>query len=145
MRLQGSLFADLDLEVRFHDVDMVGVVWHGHYLRYLENARWALMNQLGYGLDRMLASGIAWPIVELHTRYISPARFGDRLRVRASLVEWQSRLTINYLVTRQDDGARVARGRTVQVAIDARSHELQFATPADFVACVEAAMAEQRG
>jgi len=38
----------------------------------------------------------------------------------------------------------VARGRTVQVAIDARSHELMFATPADFVACVEAAMAEQR-
>ena len=62
---------------------------------------------------------------------------------RASLVEWQSRLTINYLITRQDDGARVARGRSVQVAIDARSHELQFATPADFVACVEAAMAQQ--
>ncbi len=143
MRLQGNLFADLDVDVRFHDVDMVGVVWHGHYLRYLENARWALMNQLGYGLDRMLASGTAWPIVELHTRYISPARFGDRLRVRASLVEWESRLTIHYLVTREDDGTRVARGRTVQVAIDARTHELQFATPADFTSCVKAAMAAQ--
>jgi len=139
--MQGALFADLDLEVRFHDVDMVGVVWHGHYLRYLENARWALMNQIGYGLQPMVDSGFAWPIVELHTKYIRPARFGDRLRVRASLVEWESRLTLNYLVTQLDDGARVARARTVQVAVHAATGELQFATPPDFVACVRAALA----
>jgi acyl-CoA thioester hydrolase len=141
VRMQGALFADLDLEVRFHDVDMVGVVWHGHYLRYLENARWALMNQIGYGLERMVESGFAWPIVELHTKYIRPARFGDRLRVRASLLEWESRLTLNYLVTQLDGGARVARARTVQVAVHAATGELQFATPPDFVACVRAALA----
>jgi acyl-CoA thioester hydrolase len=141
VRAQGTLFADIDLDVSFHDVDMVGVVWHGHYLRYLENARWALMNQLGYGLDRMVASGFAWPIVELQTKYVSAARFGDRLRVRASLVEWESRMTVNYLVSRHSDGARVARARTVQVAVDASSGELQFATPPDFVDCVRAALA----
>ena len=121
MRAQGTLFADIDVDVRFHDVDMVGVVWHGHYLRYLKNARWALMNQLGYGLERMLESGVAWPIVELQTKYLGPARFGDRLRVRASLVEWESRLALNYLVSRLRDGVRIARGRTVQVAVDASS------------------------
>jgi acyl-CoA thioester hydrolase len=139
--MQGTLFADVDLEVRFHDVDMVGVVWHGHYLRYLENARWALMDQIGYGLERMVESGYAWPIVELHTKYIRPSRFGDRLRVRASLVEWESRLTLNYLVTQLDDGARVARARTVQVAVHVATGELQFATPPDFVACARAALA----
>lgn len=140
MRAQGTLFADVDLEVGFHDVDMVGVVWHGHYLRYLENARWALMNEIDYGLDRMLASGCAWPIVELQTRYLNPARFADRLRVRASLVEWDARLAINYLVSRPGDGTRIARARTVQVAVDARSGELQFATPPDFAAAVRAAL-----
>ena len=144
MRAQGALVADVELEVRFHDVDMVGVVWHGHYLRYLENARWALMNQLGYGLDRMLESGFAWPIVELQSKYLNPARFGDRLRVRASLLEWENRLALNYLVSRLDDGARIARARTVQVAVDARSGELQFATPPEFVACVQAALARVR-
>ena len=140
MRAQGELFADVELEVGFHDVDMVGVVWHGHYLRYVENARWALMNRLGYGLDRMIASGFAWPIVDLQAKYVSPARFGDRLRVRASLVEWESRLAVNYLVSRVEDGARIARARTVQVAVDARSGELQFAMPPDFAECVRAAL-----
>jgi acyl-CoA thioester hydrolase len=132
MRAQGALFADIEVEVSFHDVDMVGVVWHGHYLRYLENARWALMNHIGYGFDRMVAAGYVWPIVELQTKYVSPARFGDRLRVRASLVEWESRLTLNYLLTRSADDIRIARARTVQVAVDARSGELQFVLPGDF-------------
>ena len=144
MRAQGTLAADVEVEVRFHDVDMVGVVWHGHYLRYLENARWALMDRIGYGLARMLESGFAWPIVELHGKYLQPARFGDRLRVRASLVEWESRLALNYLVSRIDNGARIARARTVQVAVDARSGELQYATPPEFVACVRAALAKVR-
>jgi acyl-CoA thioester hydrolase len=141
VRTQGALFADIELEVRFHDVDMVGVVWHGHYLRYLENARWALMDRLDYGLQRMLESGFAWPIVDLQSKYLNPARFGERLRVRASLVEWESRLALNYLVSRVADGARIARARTVQVAVDARTGELQFATPPEFVACVQAALA----
>jgi len=140
MRAQGALSADVELEVRFHDVDMVGVVWHGHYLRYLENARWALMDRLDYGLERMLESGSAWPIVDLQAKYLSPARFGDRLRVRASLVEWETRLAINYLVSGHENGTRIARARTVQVAVDARSGELQFNTPADFVARVQAAL-----
>jgi len=133
--------AEIDVAVRFHDVDMVGVVWHGHYLRYLENARWALMDRIGYGFERMVGSGFAWPIVELHVKYVSPARFGDELSVRASLVEWETRLALNYLVTRGSDGSRVARARTVQVAVDARSGELQFATPPSLVAAVQSALA----
>ena len=141
MRAEGALRTDIEIEVRFHDVDMVGVVWHGHYLRYLENARWALMDRIGYGLGQMLESGFAWPIVELQTKYLSPARFGERLRVRASLVEWESRLALNYLVSRVPDGVRILRARTVQVAVDGRSGELQFSCPPGFVDCVRGALA----
>ena len=142
MRAQGVISAEIEFDVAFHDVDMVGVVWHGHYLRYLENARWALMNRLDYGLDRMLASGFAWPIVDLQAKYVKPARFGERLRARASLVEWEYRLAINYLLTDVAEGTRILRARTVQVAVDGRSGELQFACPPDFVECVHAAIAQ---
>ncbi len=136
------LAAEIEFDVAFNDVDMVGVVWHGHYLRYLENARWALMNRLDYGLDRMLASGHAWPIVDLQARYLKPARFGERLRARASLVEWEHRLALNYLITDVANGTRILRARTVQVAVDGRTGELQFDCPADFVDCVNTAMAK---
>jgi acyl-CoA thioester hydrolase len=142
VRAQGVISVDIEFDVAFHDIDMVGVVWHGHYLRYLENARWALMNRLDYGLDRMLASGYAWPIVDLQARYVSPARFGDRLRARASLVEWEHRLTVNYMLTYVANGRRILRARTVQVAVDGRSGDLQFACPAEFVECVRAVLAK---
>jgi acyl-CoA thioester hydrolase len=141
MRATGPLSAEIEFDVAFHDVDMVGIVWHGHYLRYMENARWELMRQIDYGLEKMLASGAGWPIVDVQVKYINAARFGDRLRARASLVEWENRLAVNYLLTRASDGTRILRGRTVQVAVDMRSRELQFACPRDFVDCVRAALA----
>jgi acyl-CoA thioester hydrolase len=140
MRKQGAVEATVEALVAFHDVDVAGVVWHGHYLKYLENARWALMERLDFGLDAMIASGYAWPIVEVHVKYVHAARFGDRLSVQASLVEWQSRLTVNYLVTHAATAERVARARTVQAAVEASSGVLQFESPAVLVERVAAAM-----
>lgn len=130
MRKQGSIGATVEAQVGFHDVDVAAVVWHGHYLKYLENARWALMDSIGFGLQEMLASGYGWPIVELRVKYVKSAKFGDRLSVRASLTEWQNRLVVNYLITDIGSGERVARAQTVQAAVEMASGVLQFATPA---------------
>lgn len=128
MRKEGAISATVEATVAFHDIDVVGVMWHGHYLKYLENARWALMERIGFGFPVMHGSGYAWPIVEMHVKYVQAAKLGERLRVRASLVEWENRLAVNYLVTR-DDGERLARARSVQVAVDVDSGTLQFTTP----------------
>jgi len=141
MRRTGPLTESLEFPVAFHDVDSMAVVWHGHYLKYLENARWALMDSIGHGYAAMVASGYVWPIIESHVRHVRAARFGERLRVQASLVEWETRLAVNYLVTDAASGARVARARTVQVAVDGRSGEMLFRSPAVFLDAVAAALA----
>lgn len=140
MRSRGAISASIEATVAFHDVDLVGVVWHGHYLKYLENARWALMDRLAFGMDVMMASGYAWPIVELQVKYVQAAKFGDRLKVCASLIEWQNRMAVNYLVTRGDNDERVARARTVQVAVNAKTGVLQFTTPQVLLDCVQQAL-----
>jgi acyl-CoA thioester hydrolase len=139
MRKHGIVEATVEAHVAFHDVDVAGVVWHGHYLKYLENARWALMARLDFGLDAMIASGYAWPIVDVHVKYVRAARFNDRLSVQASLVEWENRLTVNYLVTNAATTERVARARTVQVAVESSTGVLQFVTPAVLLERVAAA------
>jgi len=139
MRKQGIVEATVEAHVAFHDVDVAGIVWHGHYLKYLENARWALMARLDYSLDAMIASGYAWPIVDVHVKYVRAARFDDRLKVQASLVEWENRLTVNYLVTNAATTERVARARTIQVAVEASTGVLQFASPAILLERVAAA------
>jgi acyl-CoA thioester hydrolase len=129
MRKHSNISAQINCEVAFSDVDLARVVWHGHYLRYLENARWALMDSIDFGLQNMIDSGYLWPIVDLRVKYLRAARYGDRLRVRASLVEWEQRLAINYLVTDLADGGRVARGQTIQVAVRPPENELLFVMP----------------
>jgi len=87
MRRLGPISETVAIEVAFHDVDVMGVVWHGHYFKYLENARWKLMDRLGYGYVAMRDSGFLWPIIETHVRHIRPAAFGDRLAVTEATVE----------------------------------------------------------
>jgi len=141
MRKTGPLCHSIDLDVAFHDVDSMAVVWHGNYLKYLENARWALMEYIGHGYAPMLASGYIWPIIESHVRYVRAARFQERLRVQASLVEWETRLAVNYLVQDAASGARIARARTVQVAVESATGEMQYRSPAGFLGAVAAALA----
>jgi acyl-CoA thioester hydrolase len=143
MRKHSSISEQISCQVAFHDVDLAQVVWHGHYLRYLENARWALMRTLDFDLATMMASGYLWPIVDLRVKYVRTANFEDRLNVRASLVEWQQRMVINYLITDERDGARVARAQTTQVAVRAESKELQLTLPAAFIERVDSVLLRQ--
>lgn len=121
--------AEVEIEVPFHDVDMVGIVWHGHYAKYFELARCALLETFNYNYMQMLASGYGWPVIDLRLRYVKPAQFGQKIRVRASLVEWENRLRIEYLVSDAASGERLTKGETVQVAVHAATREMCLVSP----------------
>jgi len=129
MRSQGVLHVDTEVLVPFFDVDSMLVVWHGHYVKYLEVARCALLDHLGHNYVQMQESGYAWPVIDLQLRYMRGATFGQRLIVRASLVEWENRLKINYLISDAATGERMTRASSVQVAVHIASREMQLASP----------------
>jgi acyl-CoA thioester hydrolase len=122
--------ASIELEVPFHDVDMMEVAWHGHYVRYFELARCKLLDQLGYNYPQMRDSGYAWPVIDLHVRYVQPLRFQQKVTVTAWIAEWENRLRVQYLVSDSATGARLTKGHTDQVAIKMNTHELLLASPA---------------
>ncbi|WLG90895.1 acyl-CoA thioesterase [Pseudomonas cucumis] len=137
MRSKGVLHTDTEILVPFFDVDTMNVVWHGHYVKYLEVARCALLDKIGHNYDAMVASGYAWPVIDLQLRYVRGAVFGQKLNVRASLVEWENRLKINYLISDLATGERLTRAVSVQVAVDMSSREMQLASPKVFTDAVE--------
>lgn len=140
MRSKGVLHTDTEVLVPFFDVDTMHVVWHGHYVKYLEVARCALLDHVGHNYTHMSDSGYAWPVIDLQLRYVRGAVFGQRLNVRASLVEWENRLKINYLITDAVTGERITRATTVQVAVEIASREMQLASPVVFVEAVQRAL-----
>ena len=121
--------AEVEMEVQFYDLDPMQIVWHGNYVKYLEVARCALLDSIGYNYPQMRDSGYAWPVIDMNLRYIAAAVFGQRLRLRADLVEWENRLKIDYLITDAATGKRLNRGSTTQVAVDIATGEMCFASP----------------
>ena len=119
----------IDIQIPFHDVDMMEVVWHGHYAKYFEIARCALLEKIDYNYPQMRDSGYAWPVIDLTMRYIKPSVFGQVITVQATIVEWESRFKINYLITDKLTGSRLTKGYSIQVAIDSQTKEMCFESP----------------
>ena len=88
--------ATVEIEIPFHDIDIMGIAWHGHYAKYLEIARCAMLDTIDYNVPQMSESGFAWPVIEMYIRYARPLRFQQRIGVEAKLVEIENRLKINY-------------------------------------------------
>ena len=137
MRRSGVLHTAVDILVPFYDVDSMDVVWHGHYVKYLEVARCALLDDIGHTYTQMKESGYAWPVIDVQLRYVQAARFGQRLTARADLVEWQNRLLIHYLIQDAATGQRLTRASTSQVAVKLDSGEMQLVSPTVFTDAVE--------
>jgi len=122
--------ASVELEVPFHDVDMMEVAWHGHYVRYFEIARCKLFDQLDYNYRQMRDSGYSWPVIDLHVRYVQPLQFQQKVTVTAWVAEWENRLRVQYLISDSASGTRLTKGHTDQVAINMKTNELLLVTPA---------------
>ncbi|MBI3285462.1 MAG: acyl-CoA thioesterase [Burkholderiales bacterium] len=122
--------AEVEMQVQFFDLDPMEIVWHGNYVKYLEVARCALLDRIGYNYVQMKQSGFAWPVIDLQLRYVAPASFGQRLKLRAEIVEWENCLKIAYLISDAESGKRLTRASTTQVAVDIANGEMCFASPA---------------
>ena len=130
--------ADVIIEIPFHDVDTMNVVWHGHYLKYFEIARCKLLEQFNYNYNQMRASGYAWPVIESYVRYVQGIEFEQRIRVRAVLKEWENRLKIEYLIFDAVTGRKLTKGFTSQVAVHIEKREMCFQSPQVLLDCLKA-------
>lgn len=121
--------AQISLEIPFHDLDPMAIVWHGNYAKYFELARCHLLEQFDYNYEAMRASNYAWPIINLQVKYLRPLRFRQRIQVQARILEWAHRLRIRYQITDEATGGKLTEGLTDQVAVDLKTGEMLMASP----------------
>lgn len=132
-RTPGERFieANVEIRVRFQEIDSLGVVWHGHYLGFFETARAMFGETHGLEYATMRANGFVVPIVHAEVDYFQPARLGERLSVRTRLhPEPGAWMTYTYLIT-SPDCDKLATGQTVQAFTDV-SGKLLLTRPAFF-------------
>ncbi|RIY31654.1 thioesterase [Psittacicella hinzii] len=126
-----------EYEIQFFDVDSMNIMWHGNYVKYLEMARCAFLDQISYNYDVMKEQGYAWPIVQLNVKYIKPCVFHQKIRVIVNLVEYETSLRFEYLIVDAKTNDKLTKASTMQVAVDMQTLETQLQTPKSFCQAVE--------
>ena len=108
----------VEIEVPFHDVDGLGIVWHGHYYKYFEIARTRLLRSVRLDAGDVIGPRYRFLVVESHCRYVAPLRYGDIVRVSAWFADVRHRIRIVYEAIHVATGRRVARGHTILATTD---------------------------
>ena len=125
--------AEAIAKIQFYDVDAMQVVWHGNYARFLELARCALLEKIGYSYPEMARSGYFWPIVDMRIKYVRPVRMAQKIRLTATLLEYENRLRIDYRIVDAASGELLSKAWTTQLAVAISTGELEFNCPNELV------------
>ena len=124
---------ETEVIVRFNEADPLGIVWHGHYLRYFEDGREAFGKAHGISYLECYNHGIAVPVVSVHCDYSKPLRYGDIVIVQATYVNCAAaKMMFDYKIFEASKRTLVAKGSSVQVFVDLKSFQLQLTLPAFF-------------
>jgi acyl-CoA thioester hydrolase len=125
-----SVLTSVRLKVPYYDVDLMQVVWHGHYLKYFEIARQALFREYGLDLQRyMEEKKYVFPVIRFMIKHIRPLRLNDEFICTAVLKEARVKIVLDFEIKLIADGKVCARGRSEQVALLIPEMEMAFQIP----------------
>ena len=126
-------------QVAFNEMDPMGVVWHGNYVNYFEQARSALLAKIGLTYTDMQQRGHYWPVVKLRCKYIKSATLNQRLAITAELKDYTNSLTMSFIIRDAESGDILTKGETMQMAVDVRTGSTSIVNPDYFIELVNAA------
>lgn len=124
-----SLIAEKQIEIRFSEVDIMNVVWHGSYPLYFEDAREEFGKKFGLSYKKYIDENIFAPIVQLDIRYKRPLIYGMKPIIRIKYVPTDAaKVIFDYEIINPDDGEIYATAHSVQVFMD-KNYELLWDSP----------------
>jgi acyl-CoA thioester hydrolase len=121
------------VNIRFNEVDVLGIVWHGHYIKYFEDGREDFGRKYGLGYMDFYREGFLVPIVSIQCDYKRPLIYGDELNIRTVYEPSDAaKLIFHYFIYRNNEQELVAQGKSVQVFLSRADQQLQIINPPFF-------------
>ncbi|MFC1859045.1 acyl-CoA thioesterase [Thermodesulfobacteriota bacterium] len=123
---------EVNLTVPFYDLDPLHMVWHGNYLKYFDIARSTLFDESGVDLfDYFKRTSCLFPITKTATKHIMSLKYRDEFTCKATCVEAQYKIVIDFKIRLAKDNQICAKGRSEQVAVKHPEMEIMFEIPED--------------
>lgn len=125
------LTASKEIDVRFNEVDSMGIVWHGSYAKYFEDAREEFGRKYNIGYLRIFGEGFYAPLVKLDFKYKKPLVYGNKMLVEIKYLPTEAaKICFDYRIYLIEDGMQVlvATGSSMQVFLD-KNYQLIWGNP----------------
>ena len=123
-----------EFPVRFSEVDSMQVVWHGHYVKFLEEGREDFGRKFGISYMTIKANGFMAPVVKLNIDYKKALSYDENVRVETTFVDsYAAKIIYKFNIYRASDMELMATAESVQVFLD-MNFELVLINPPFFEA-----------
>ena len=131
--MKKELSSRTEIQVRFNEADPLGIVWHGHYIRYFEDGREDFGNIHGLCYLDVYRHGFVIPVVSVQCDFKKSLRYGDRVIVESKYIPTESaKMKFTYRLFNAATNELVATGSSVQVFLSKEDSQLQLANPPFF-------------
>ena len=120
----------------FFDVDAMKIVWHGNYVKFMEVARCAMLDKLGYVYKEMVKDGYTYPVTSINLKYVKSLYFGDKGLVKTYLMEYENCIKIKYEIF-NEKGELCTKAESTQMAFNVEKNESCFECSKTFIERVE--------
>ena len=128
--MQKSLTVTVTQEVRFSEVDSLGIVWHGHYLQYFEDGREAFGKKYKLAYLDFYSHGYVVPIVNIQCDYKRFLRYGDQISIETTYIPCEpAKINLKYRILKTDTKELIVTGSTIQVFLSRDNFVLQLTNP----------------
>lgn len=105
-----------EINARFSEVDSMGIVWHGHYIKYFEDGREAFGKEHGLGYMDVYDKGFFIPIVNINCSFKKPMQYNQPLYVETKYVDTlAAKIMFDYKIFDKDTMEIYATGSSEQV------------------------------
>ncbi len=116
--------------VRFHEVDLLNVMWHGHYLKLFEDGREDFGRRHGLSYMDVFKHGYLTPVVDIHCSYKKSLGYADQGIIETTFIpQVAAKLIFNYRLYLASTKETLATGTSTQVFLSKESRELQLTAP----------------
>lgn len=117
-----------EVKVRFGEVDSMGIVWHGNYVKYIEEGRESFGRKYGISYLDIYANDVMAPVVNMNIDFKKQVQYGDRLIIETEFIDHAAaKIVFKYRIYRHSDDELVATAESTQVFIDLNREMILYA------------------
>ncbi|WP_295649472.1 thioesterase family protein [uncultured Mucilaginibacter sp.] len=109
------------IRVRYGETDQMGYMYYGNYAEFYEVGRVEMLRSLGLSYRGMEEFGVMMPVLELHTRYIKPARYDEEITVKVTVEKMPAtRIVFKYELF-NETGTLINTAETLLIFVNIQS------------------------